>query len=146
MKLNLGCGNKKVKGFVNVDLYGSPDIKHDLNKAPYPFEDNSIEYVLCEHTLEHLKEPELFWREVHRILEKGGIAKVIVPHKDSVGAYCTFGHRGFYHEDAIDCVCYKGKGLDVSVQRGFNLIEKRVTRGRFKKWQKRDIIWVVSKI
>ena len=62
MDLNLGCGDKKLPGFVNVDLFGNPDIKHDLNIAPYPFKDNSVDYIISEHCLEHLIEPELFFQ------------------------------------------------------------------------------------
>lgn len=145
-KLNIGCGNKKLEGYVNVDLYGNPDVRHDLNKAPYPFKDNSVDFILCEHCLEHLKEPEMFFMEVHRILKIGGRAKIVVPHKDSGLAYSTFGHRGFYQENAIDNVCQTKEIDDAAIQRGFKLILKKVKRGRFLKWQKREITWVIEKI
>ena len=47
MKLNLGCGNKKYPGTVGVDISNrySPDIVHDLNVFPYPFESGAVE--LC---------------------------------------------------------------------------------------------------
>jgi len=72
MKLNLGGGNKRFEGFINVDLYGDVEIHHDLNKAPYPFKDNSIDEIISEHCLEHLDKPDLFWKEVHRILKPKG--------------------------------------------------------------------------
>lgn len=146
MKVNLGCGNKKLIGFVNVDLFGEPDIKHDLNCSPYPFRSNSVDFILCEHCLEHLKEPELFFREIHRILKIGGIAKIVVPHKDSGLAYSTFGHRGFYQENAIDNVCSNKRLDDASITRGFELVLKKVKRGKFLKFQKREITWVIRKI
>lgn len=43
MKLNLGCGDKKYDGYVNVDLHGSPDVTCDLSVFPWPFEDASAE-------------------------------------------------------------------------------------------------------
>lgn len=146
IKLNLGCGNKKLKGYINVDLYGSPDLKHDLNLEPYPFEHNSVDYIFCEHALEHLKEPELFWREIYRILKKEAAVKIIVPHYKSKGAYCSFGHRGFYHEDSIDSILEGSGILDASNQKGFKLISRQITRGRFLKWQKREIIWILKKL
>ena len=38
-KLNIGCGEFKKDGYINVDYYSvsEPDVKHDLNKFPYPF-------------------------------------------------------------------------------------------------------------
>ena len=30
IKLNLGCGEKRLPGYLNVDKFGTPDLKHDL--------------------------------------------------------------------------------------------------------------------
>jgi len=37
-KLNLGCGEFKKDGYVNVDFHSvlESDVKHDLNEFPYP--------------------------------------------------------------------------------------------------------------
>ncbi|MBS3087467.1 methyltransferase domain-containing protein [Candidatus Pacearchaeota archaeon] len=148
-KLNLGCGDKPLKGFINSDYIKTKnvDIVVDLNNFPYPWESNSIDYINCDDTLEHLKEPERFWHEIHRILKLGARIKVKVPHYKSIGAYACFGHRSYFHENAIDSLCPTIiTSEDNSTCRGFKLIEKRVTRGRFFRWQKREIIWVVEKI
>ena len=65
MKLNLGCGSKILDGYVNVDKYSyyEPDIIHDLEKFPYPFEDNSIDEIFLSHVLEHIgQSPEIFMK------------------------------------------------------------------------------------
>jgi predicted SAM-dependent methyltransferase len=142
-KLNLGCGNKKIKGMVNIDFYGNPDLKWDLNVFPYPFKKDSIDFVLCKHVLEHLKEPEKFFLEIHRILKKGGNLKIIVPHYKHFTAYCNFGHRGFYHENAIDYLI--NKGSDESLNVDFKLILKKVRRGKIRKWIKKEITWIIQK-
>ena len=80
MKINIGCGDKKVEGFVNVDLYGEPDVRCDLFKFPWPFEDNSIDTVFSEHFLEHVDDYEKTILEIHRVLKPGGLMHFKVPH------------------------------------------------------------------
>ena len=81
-KLNLGCGQFKKDGYVNVDFseLTHPDVKHDLNKFPYPFPCNSFELIELDHVLEHLDDPFSVMKEIHRIGKKGTIVKVAVPH------------------------------------------------------------------
>ena len=42
-KLNFGSGEDYREGYVNIDWnpLAEPDIQHDLNKYPYPFENNT---------------------------------------------------------------------------------------------------------
>lgn len=53
-KLNLGCGNKKLVGYVNcdIDLSVNPDIILDFNK-PFLFWSKTFDEVLMSHSLEH---------------------------------------------------------------------------------------------
>ena len=51
LKLNLGCGSKILDGYKNIDKfdYYKPDIVHDLELTPYPFEKNSVDEILLSH-------------------------------------------------------------------------------------------------
>ena len=40
--------------------------------SPWPFEDHSINLVVCDCVVEHLPEPMDFFREAHRVLVPGG--------------------------------------------------------------------------
>ena len=77
-KLNLGCGDKILPGYINVDvaearLGKKPDVLCDLRKLT-PFEDQSVDEILSVHVVEH------FWRwevvdilkEWVRVLKPGG--------------------------------------------------------------------------
>ena len=78
MKLNLGCGNKRLAGYVNVDLvsYGSVDIIADLNHTPFPFNEDAFEEVVCDHILAHLNSFHKAIMEIVRITKDGGRIKV----------------------------------------------------------------------
>jgi len=80
MKLNLGCGDKKLDGYVNVDVCGEPDINFDLSQFPWPFDDNSADEISSSHFLEHVQDYEKTILEIHRILKPGGILHFKVPH------------------------------------------------------------------
>jgi SAM-dependent methyltransferase len=68
-KLNLGCGDKILEGYINVDVAPSrrglkPDVLCDLHHLT-TFEDNYADEILAVHVVEH------FWRwEVVDILKE----------------------------------------------------------------------------
>jgi SAM-dependent methyltransferase len=84
MKLNLGCGQHKLPGFVNVDRFGAPDLKHDLEAFPWPWPDSSVDEVVLQHVLEHLGQtPDTFigvMKELYRVCKPGALVKIAVPH------------------------------------------------------------------
>ena len=86
MNLNLGCGNKILEGYTNVDKYDyyNCDVVHDLETFPYPFEDNSVDNILLCHVLEHIgQDPEIFnniLTELYRICKPEASIDIIVPH------------------------------------------------------------------
>jgi SAM-dependent methyltransferase len=104
-KLNLGSGEFKKTGYVNVDYYSilEPDIRHDLNQFPYPFENGQFSVIEADHVLEHLDNPMMVMREIHRIANKGCRIEIRVPHFS----------RGFLHAD-------HKRGFDVTFPLYFN--------------------------
>ena len=86
MKLNLGCGNKLMEGYVNVDKfdYYNCDVVHDLELFPYPFDNDTVEYILLSHVLEHIgQDPDVFNNillEFYRICKKDALIDIYVPH------------------------------------------------------------------
>ena len=86
MKLNLGCGNKLLKGYINLDKfnYYKCDVTHDLEKFPYPFKNDSINEILLSHVLEHIgQQPDTFIniiKELYRICANNALIIINVPH------------------------------------------------------------------
>jgi hypothetical protein len=85
MKLNLGCGQNALEGYVNVDreARAAADVRHDLEKFPWPWADSSVDEVVLNHVLEHLgRDPEVFigiFRELYRVCRGGALVRIVVP-------------------------------------------------------------------
>lgn len=84
LKLNLGSGQNPQEGYHNVDKYGAPDLRCDLEQFPWPWRDGSVSEILLNHVLEHLgATPDVFIRivtEMYRVCEHGATILVVVPH------------------------------------------------------------------
>jgi hypothetical protein len=86
VRLNLGCGYNKIEGWHNVDIDPGckPDELVDLEKTPWPWENDSVEEIKIVHTLEHLGEtPRAYlsiWKELYRVMAPGAMLIITVPH------------------------------------------------------------------
>lgn len=103
MKLNLGCGEKKIPGFVGVDKIktSAADVVHDLNIFPYPFPDNCADEIVLDNVLEHLGEVIAVMEEVYRLAAPGAIIKIMVPYFKSNSAFTDPTHRHFFTETSF---------------------------------------------
>jgi len=86
-KINLGCGAKKLEGYINIDKAASvkPDLVVDLELAKLPFADNSVDEIYTEHTLEHIKNFHELIQEMLRVSHVGTIWIIDVPWHSSWG-------------------------------------------------------------
>lgn len=81
LKLNVGCGPNPKRGWVNIDLNDTADLRLDL-REPLPFGDGSVSFIYTEHFFEHLEFPdeaEAFLLEAARVLAPGGTLSIGVP-------------------------------------------------------------------
>lgn len=98
MRLNLGCCDAILPGYVNVDVVDGPgvDLVADLSK-PWPWLDGTIERVRAHDVIEHLPDKIHTMNELWRVLEPGGIAEVAVPTTDGTGAFQDPTHVSFWN-------------------------------------------------
>lgn len=81
LKLHLGCGNNKIKGWINIDKYRKADIKDDIIILKQ-FKNETISEIYISHVIEHL-EPEDFiigLKRWYKILKIGGILIIRCPN------------------------------------------------------------------
>ncbi len=84
VKINLGCGENKRRGFVNVDRSKevNPDICEDVTKIPWKWgTESSVDLIFADNLFEHIREEPLLkvMQECHRLLKPGGLLQIIVP-------------------------------------------------------------------
>jgi len=84
LRLNLGCGSKLLESHINVDKFGNPDLKFDLETFPWPWKNDSVSEIRLEHVLEHLGQlTEIYLKiiqEMYRICVPNAKIEIIVPH------------------------------------------------------------------
>ncbi len=83
LRLDLGCGAGKAKGFVGFDRFPLPgvDIVGDLDK-PLPFDTNSADLVYASHSLEHVPNIMGTMAEIYRVLRHGGQLCIVAPYSE----------------------------------------------------------------
>jgi predicted SAM-dependent methyltransferase len=88
-KYHLCCGPQLWgNGWTNVDIgHFGQEIEADLSK-PWTFcPDGTADYIICKDGFEHMPSAEHFLKEASRILKKGGILEIWVPHFKNPSAY-----------------------------------------------------------
>ncbi len=98
MKLNLGCGMNKLKGFVNVDKEPSckPDRLCDFVHGNLPYKAGTVEEVVLFHTIEHIQKRfhKQILGEVFRVLKPGGTFLVSYPDFEKCAMNWISNHKG----------------------------------------------------
>ena len=93
--LNLGCFNKKLPGFINVDIRPEvePDVVDDAFKLK-SFKANSVDLIYSSHMLEHLdfKDSKKALKRWFDILKYDGILRLAVP--DMTAAFAHYFYWG----------------------------------------------------
>ncbi len=97
-KINIGSGKDRRVGFINLDIDPEvkPDITRDIEKG-LPFDDNSVDEIVCSHTLEHIRDLSFVLREFYRVSKPGAKIKITVPLMDA----SDITHVRFFQEDTF---------------------------------------------
>ena len=99
--LNLGCGTRKLAGYVNIDIRKEimPDLVHDIEGDGLPYESNSVEKVRAWDFLEHVAIGRTIFviEEIWRVLRPGGLFEHYTPSTEMRGAFQDPTHVSFWN-------------------------------------------------
>lgn len=81
MKLHIGCGAKRIPGFLHVDIKPLPGIDYVSDAQTLPHADGTIDMIYACHVLEHFGRHEYMdvLAEWSRALRPGGLLRLAVP-------------------------------------------------------------------
>ena len=85
--LNLGCGTRYHKDWINIDF-----VSNNKNISAYnllkgiPHKDNTFDVVYHSHLIEHFpkKNVNIFIEECYRVLKPGGIIRIATPNLEEI--------------------------------------------------------------
>jgi hypothetical protein len=104
LRLNLGCGEYRLEGFVNVDAMAFRGVDVVMTVPPLPWPDGSVSEIYCGHFLEHLERTaatELLG-EAYRVLAPGGTIGIVVPDfREVARRYLNGGDAPFEWSDGM---------------------------------------------
>jgi predicted SAM-dependent methyltransferase len=124
-RLQFGCGSFPAEGWVNTNLAPSPgvDISGDV-RAGLPISSESIQYIASMHALVELPYLDVVptLRELHRILEPGGVLRLGLPDLDrAIDAYRA-GDRDYFTIPDDESPSIDGKFIVQMTWYGTNLM------------------------
>jgi SAM-dependent methyltransferase len=97
VKLNLGCSDALMPGYENVDIAPIPGAWQADLRAPWPWDDNSIEHIVARDIIEHLPDKIHTMNEMWRVLRPRGTVEIQVPTTDGTGAFQDPTHVSFWN-------------------------------------------------
>jgi predicted SAM-dependent methyltransferase len=131
LKLHIGCGKRKIPGFINLDILGRPEVDIvDNARTLEKIKNSSCDIIYASHVLEHFGRYEFSeaLRTWHKKLKPGGLLRVSVPDFEKVIHYYNSGGKlsdllGFlyggqrdefdYHKIIFDRISLTSEFLDV---------------------------------
>lgn len=81
-KLQIGAGPTALPGWLSTDINPRNDSTAYLDATkPFPFEDNTFDYIYSEHMIEHItwQQGQFMLRECRRVLKPSGVVRIATP-------------------------------------------------------------------
>lgn len=124
MKLNLGCGQSIIEGYINLDRndYGQEVIRDVLRGLP--FDNNKFEQVHTSHFMEHVPTGDNLYfilSEIWRVCIPGAHFIIIVPHSDTHEAFFP-DHLSYWNEEMLTAISTDPYQRSKNLPYNFNIV------------------------
>ena len=147
--LNLGCGNRYLTDWTNIDFVSSGPavMSHNLREG-IPFPDNCFDVVYHSHVLEHFsKERGVFFvQECFRVLEPGGILRAVVPDLEEIAKNYVRALEAVLREQTY----VNEANYEWSVIELYDQVVRDTSGGEYSAYLKRSVLanedWVKSRV
>jgi len=108
--------------WTNVDMFQNPGVDVVANlEEPLPFKDESFDFILLVHVLEHVKNKFELLRECYRVLQPRGTLHIRVPHAYSRCAISDPTHINLFVEESFFHFCQNINDMGFDTQKGMRL-------------------------
>jgi SAM-dependent methyltransferase len=102
-RINIGAGHDIKEGWDNHDYtkFDGINIVFNLEDKDWPIEDNTYDYILCNHIIEHVNDLWKLFNDLHRISKPDAIIKIEVPHFSTNFAFTQIDHKHYFGLDSL---------------------------------------------
>lgn len=119
--LNFGCGKTTYasENVTNLDIYEHPGVNVVCTTNALPFEDETFDFVIANHVLEHVPDWFESFKELTRVTKTGGTIEVWVPPVSSDSAFTYRDHInriGLYSFAGCLNISRAGNNLDAAIK------------------------------
>lgn len=106
LRLNLGCGERILEGYQNVDKIDLPGVDQLLDLSQeiswFAWDESSVDEIIMSHVLEHLPDSLQVMERIWKICKPMAIVKIRVPFWNSHHAWRDITHIRTFTEKSFD--------------------------------------------
>ena len=130
--LDIGCGKNKLPGAIGIDFAANSDadLRHDLNRFPWPCAAESFDVVLMRNVVEHLADIVGLMEEVHRVGRNGSDVLITTPHFSSLYSYEDPTHVRHLAYESMDYFIEDTRHSNFYSSKRFRMVKKGVDFGK----------------